>query len=484
MYDEGAQRLDLWQIDNKTACSHYGHRPTKEASAATLERWRLLSDLLLEWLRSDGSEEEARRILNAHLAGIDEVTGALVTDWFHVARRVVHPEDGELDPDPVRPRVTDETGSRYLTMPLTFAIEGDDEREEFRLVTGRFGTSEVEAAIYYADAEPKTRLFDLRVTDGEVVSIEAPDNTSELIAQTFSRDAENSERQGPPRPGLHCYGCPSVLRCGEYPLISDGTPRQSTRTVVLSRSQLSELSRCERRVAWQRVHRMPREEDAGGGHGASVGSFVHEMIGAHLGGASPEQVRISLRASCPPDLWAEAAHLFDQHLRLWDEEPSIRIVAVEREMGFGGMLDDPHGRGDGAVAVIGRPDVNGWEDDATAAVVEFRTGGVTEPYPYEREFYAVAAWEKIRAMGRQVTGVAVHHHFLRPDIPVCDRRVFSEPELVEARSTLAEVARIALSWDPVDAAQPPYEVGDWCSTCPFENRCREHRTGAKTETVG
>ncbi|MPZ53697.1 MAG: hypothetical protein GEU79_13360 [Acidimicrobiia bacterium] len=484
MYDDAARKVDPWEVDQRARCDHFGKHPTKKASRAGLERWKVLADIVMEWLRSDGTDDAAAEIASNQLADFDTVTRDLIGSWFTGVRRVIHPDDGELDSDPVRPRVTDEAGGRYLTVPLIFALDGESGREEVRLVTGSRGTTPLEAAIFYSDGEEDVELFDMRASSGELTPIDPPEHGPALIEEMFEQDATlAAEPKGPPSPGLHCFLCPSAMRCGEYPLISDGSPRASTRTVTLSRSNISDLTRCERRVAWQKVHGIPKEDEREG-YGSSVGSTVHEIIAAHLSGSSPKDALDAARQTCPPDQWSEIAYLFDQHLVLWDQHPALKVIAVEREIGFGGMMDDPHESGDGAVVMIGRPDANGWESETTAAVVEWRTGNVAEPYPLESEFYAVAAWEKIKAMGRALDQVAVHHHFLRPETPLCERRIFSELELIKAKKALAEAGRTALSWDPNDPSQPPYTVGDWCTTCPFENRCKRHRGDSELQSAG
>jgi hypothetical protein len=125
-----------------------------------------------------------------------------------------------------------------------------------------------------------------------------------------------------------------------------------------------------------------------------------------------------------------------------------------------------------AVTVIARTDAVGREPDNTPAVIEHRTGKTSDRID-EREtaMYAVST---ARLLG--VDRVAVHQHSLgAPGDPECIRILYDADALAGAEDLLTEVLAPIPGWNPVDATEPPYSVGDWCSGCPFESRCATFR---------
>src|SRR5690606_23552429 len=119
--------------------------------------------------------------------------------------------------------------------------------------------------------------------------------------------------------------------------------------------------------------------------------------------------------------------LFDQHEAVWTTEVSP-VTPTRTEYQFGatfvveGAVLDRKGEcvpGPVAVTFMAATDVNGWESERVAAVVEHRTGNASSALPYESDLYAVAAWHALAALGREVEGVAVHFHHLRADPARC-----------------------------------------------------------------
>ncbi len=121
-----------------------------------------------------------------------------------------------------------------------------------------------------------------------------------------------------------------------------------------------------------------------------------------------------------------------------------------------------------AVTVIARTDAVGRELDDTPAVIEHRTGATSDRVD-EREtaLYALSA---ARLLG--VDTVAVHQHSLgAPGDPRCIRTLYDAEGLAEAERVVATVLAPVARWNPVDAMEPTYSVGEWCTACAFLERC-------------
>jgi len=125
-----------------------------------------------------------------------------------------------------------------------------------------------------------------------------------------------------------------------------------------------------------------------------------------------------------------------------------------------------------AVTVIARTDAVGRELDGTPAVIEHRTGKASDRID-ERET-AMYALSTARLLG--VDTVAVHQHSLgAPGDPQCIRVLYDAEGLAEAERVVAAVLAPVPRWDPVDATEPAYSVGDWCTTCAYLERCAGFR---------
>ena len=124
-----------------------------------------------------------------------------------------------------------------------------------------------------------------------------------------------------------------------------------------------------------------------------------------------------------------------------------------------------------AGVMIARVDGAGRETDGTPAVVEHRTGESASETSYESDLYALAtAW----AVKDSKAAVHVHRLGLQ-DGPICERTYYDEEGLTEASERLRAAAGRIAAWHPVDATQPDFTVGNWCTWCPVRQRCERHR---------
>ena len=491
MYGHDApEPVDLWRLEIVEACPAAGAGAGSRRPAAHLERWRALHQACVAWFNAPGNDPDTVDEISDRLfTGIDPVQREILELGFAAFLRLglkVPGVDVDLDPTPTVLMSDDQTA--LLRVAHQFEVREGDEVTAVRLKTGSTGTSEVEAAAFYATAPEGMVLLDALTASDDHAVVEAPDpeRAAELIGDLFARHRATRESAvGQRRPGVHCYRCDRPARCGQYPPVG-GAASYRTRTIVLSKTRLATLASCERAVAWPAVYGVPRDggDEDGSGPGAIVGSAVHEALAAALLSDDPEAVIDAAVRNAPPSEAADVRMLCERHLELAATEPHplTEVTRVEYQMGatflVPGVEEDGRGglrQAPVAVVMMGTTDVNGWEGESVAAVVEHRTGRRSSGLPHEADLYAVSAWLALEKLGREVEGVAVHIHHLRRDPPGCERLFYDTRAVAEATERLRQVAQTVARWHPTDATAPPLSVGPWCEWCDHARRCLRFR---------
>jgi hypothetical protein len=328
---------------------------------------------------------------------------------------------------------------------------------------------------------------DLRLAADDAVTISSPEDPSRIVEDVANRwdRAVTTPRNGRVA-GLHCHSCSRPARCGQYPIVGDGEVSRWTRTLLVSKSRLADVARCLRSAAWPVVYSIPRDDGDDEGYDSAhlvVGNQFHRTVAATLVADDSAALYEAAMATVAPSEVEDLRWLFDQHEAVWaSDEYSVRVARTEYQFGVTFVVDgvtvDGRGRvgsGDVAVTMMGVTDVNGWEDDRTAAVVEHRTGSASSALPHEADLYAVSAWHALAALGREVDGVAVHFHHLRADPAVCDREFYPPDRISGAEERLRTVAQELASLHPTDASSPRYTLGAWCEWCQWVGRCLPSR---------
>jgi hypothetical protein len=482
------ERIDLRSLDLFEAC------PAARGSGSlfpsnALDRWIVVREATVEWhqagMPTDVASVEA--IEEAFFSGWDSVQRRLLRDHFAAYRRLFPPDVLSVDLDPPFGVAIHEETNRSVNVGVQVDVETADGWQALRLKTGRSGTSPTEAAAFYQPDEERT-LVDVRLAADDLVTIPRPEDGGSIIDDLATRwdRAVAAPRTGRVA-GLHCYSCPRPARCGQYPVIGEGRVTSRTRTLLVSKTRLAAFARCVRSAAWPSVYGVPRDDGDEGdldSTGLVVGNQFHRSVAAALLSDDPGAIYETAYATVAPSEVDDLRWLFDQHEAVWSaDEPPVAVRRTEYQFGVtfvvGGAVLDKRGNveeGEVAVTFAAATDVNGWEDDRTAAVVEHRTGNASSALPHEADLYALSAWQALVATERPVDTVAVHFHHLRADPAGCDRRVYTPDRIEEAVSNLRAVATVLAGLDPGDALSPGYEVGGWCDWCQWVDRCGAFRT--------
>jgi hypothetical protein len=452
-----------------------------------LDRWKAVRDLIVAWYADDRPDAEAVPDLVTRLVGwMDDVQRSIVERQF-AGWRAMYPKDPDVsvDLEPPAVSVVDHDARVELRVSPTFRIVyPDGSGEQVRVRTGRFGTGPDDAAVFERGREHPDALIDAMVSHGVAEEVELPPDSQARIVELI--ELAGRDRRVPLRPGIHCFGCASAARCGQYPVLGEGRVYLSTRSIVVSKSQLAWLGTCERRVAWDRVFGVPpdRDDDVELGRGLSAGVRFHEVAAAAILADDPVPIVAEACRTIEPAESAELQRLWDNHRAVWDEEGHPEARTTEFPAGFTltvpGVHVDSRGRESTqpvAVTFIGVLDVTGRESDGTPMVVEHRTGQSGDHSDLEPELYAVSAAEAIRRQtGMWPERVAVHLHHLRPDPPVCVRSVFTPDDLARAVALLTDAAIAVAGWHPLDTRSARFTTGPWCDGCRHRATCENFRS--------
>ena len=88
----------------------------------------------------------------------------------------------------------------------------------------------------------------------------------------------------------------------------------------------------------------------------------------------------------------------------------------------------------------------------------------------EAELYALGAF--IQTKEKEV--VVLHIYTNDKEEKIVERR-FTKDQIEVLGKKFESIAKSIGSWDPSDALQPKFTVGDWCNFCDFQDTCHEFR---------
>jgi len=211
-----------------------------------------------------------------------------------------------------------------------------------------------------------------------------------------------------------------------------------------------------------------------------TGLLFHEILAEVLVSEEPDGTFAALLDHVSPDDRDAMTALYDRHKQIESCHVPVDYGLSEYQVGATFILEGLDADRDGnvkpgvavAVTVIARTDAVGREPDNTPAVIEHRTGKSSDRIDdRETAMYAVSVARLLR-----VDEVAVHQHSLGTQgDPECIRIVYDAQSLARAEQLLTQVLAPIAAWNPVDATDPPYTVGEWCTTCPYQTQCTNHR---------
>ncbi len=457
--------------------------PGSKLSPAALDRWKAVRYGLEEALANGGDVDAA---VDANAGWLDPIQRELVAELVSNGVILLGTSDAEVrfDPD-VDVVVVDYPGrnvefASYVQLDVTDPHDAG-KLERFKIKTGTQGTSSAEAAILLSGSNPGVGFADLMLRDGTIEPIELTANERDKQLDRLCAIAGWERDLKDRRPGWQCYRCDRVARCGQYPPPVGCKVGTRQRTIRVSKSDVVRLDACHRRIAWKVLHVIPTDTGDEVGPAAAVGLLFHEAIANILVAEDREAAFAAELDRVSRDDRDVLEMLFERHKQIEADHVPLQYKLTEYPVGATFILPGLDADRDGnvsdgaavAVTAIARTDAVGRELDDTPAVIEHRTGKTSDRID-EREtaLYAVSV---ARLLGAEA--VAVHQHSLGGDgDPECIRILYDEDALTEAEQLLASVLEPIATWHPLDATDPAYTVGEWCTGCPYQERCERFRS--------
>ena len=449
---------------------------------AALDRWTAVRYALESVLTNGGDVDRA---VDDNAAWLDPVQRGLVSDLVANGLLILGASDAETEFDPEDSPVTVDLESLNTELAAYYQVVVTDTHdptraEYFKIRTGRAGTPPSEAAILLAGGHDGVGFADLMLNDATIEPIEMSATEVEQaiarLGELAGRDRDMRDR----RPGWQCYLCDRVATCGQYPPPNGYRVGRQQRTIRISKSDVLKLDQCHRRIAWKTVHTIPKDSGDEAGPAAATGLLFHGILAEVLLSDDPEGTFSEMVGRVSPEDRDTMTALYDRHQRIESSHVRVTYGRTEYQVGATFILEGLDADRDGnvrsgtsvAVTVIARTDAVGREPDNTPAVIEHRTGMTSDRIDdRETAMYAIST---ARLLG--VDKVAVHQHSLgAAGDPECIRIVYDPDGLAEAEELLTKVLTPIARWDPVDATEPSYSVGEWCTTCPHLDRCTQFR---------
>ena len=388
---------------------------------------------------------------------------------------------GEIDLD--FPRLSVPIGHHDLEVFFQFVhADPDGVLKMYRLKTAQiregqeFVSAPEEIAAVVSDPRFPDSLeaYEIRTADGEMIRLEMAREVAEETLAKLECDYRRMAGAEPEdvHPGLHCSMCNVADLCRTFPAIDPSAKEiaphrkrrlPSANRLMLSKSRLEDMDLCQRRAAWRAWFSMPADLDHLSREtfpGLAAGSRFHHLMAEALLSDDPD----SYFRGDP-----EMEPLYGQHRSL-PCTPSVHVKATEFPLGFTVRFRTEQG----SVSVVsyGLADAVGREPDGTPAAIDHKTGHAGGSKPHEAEIYAFGAL--LRFPNSPTVATHIHHLALGRD-PICERVVWERDRIRDLASRLVSLAEAAARWDLLDATSPPFRVGEWCGTCPFEQRCRSFR---------
>lgn len=452
-----------------------GQPPTTNRNAPPLRRWKATWEAL-------STELIGGRPATRSEDSFDPVQAAIVAAQIKRAKPLLpDPDLEEFDLD--WPRLSFPIGPEELEVFFQFVhTDADGFLKMYRLKTAQiregeeFVSAPEEIATVVSDPRFPDSLeaYEIRTADGEMIRLEmAPGKARETLTHLES-DYRRMVGADPEEihPGPHCSMCDVADLCRTFPTIDPSVEKvaphrkrrlPSAYRLMLSKSRIEDVNLCQRRAAWRAWFSIPADLDHQSREtspGLAVGSRFHRLMADALLSDDPGPYFLG-----DPDM----EPLYLQHLNLPCAAP-VNVRATEYPLGFTVRF-----RTDGhSVSVVsyGLADAVGREPDGTPAAIDHKTGLSGGSSPHEAEIYALGALLRFP----NSPGVATHIHRLAIGRdPVCDRVAWERDRIGELVSRLGSLAQAAARWDLLDATSPPFRVGEWCGTCPFEQRCLSFR---------
>lgn len=444
-------------------CPAAGGRTRTRQPRARLDRWMILRDLLADaWANPD---IERTVLFERHLAALSPLEADLIRRMFLNVERIFPVQDSDIDLEGVTIPFDDDGAGVTTSVHITFRVAHPDGSVEMvRLKTGRSSSSVEEAAVLWSGADDGETFTDLMAWPGEVEQIGVP---SDLEARLQALIEESPALHGSGvRPGSACVWCARAALCGAFP--SDRIVPTSARTVNLTKTDVEGLAQCRRRVAWRRVHGIPRDDgDEDTPPAVSQGRVFHSLVAAAENSDAPAATVADFLLGVAPSEVADLQMMWEHHRHLMGTE-GIEVRRLEFPVGMTlleGERADIHG-----VTIIGFLDMTARDAAGRPLAVEIKTGspGDTE---IEDDLYAVG----MRRWIGPDDPIVIHRHYVRPTPPVCEVVELDRQAADRAIDRLRRRVAVVEGWDWEDPLSVAPTVGSWCGGCEFRLTCESYR---------
>lgn len=346
--------------------------------------------------------------------------------------------------------------------------------DHYRLKTGRTRTDPTEAAILTLASGDGEQFFDLAAGPGTIEEIAPPGDPAGHLETAFDTSPTLTSETGALRPGWWCTFCDRSAVCGAYPSDPPGAVRWSSEAITLTKTDLEALGSCERRVAWRRIHQIPRDDgtDIDEERPLARGRLFHDLLAEVQVSDDQDAALEAFLRRVPPSEIGDLQTLWDHHRRLLrDEDIAVRRV----EFPVGGSIRDPAGSNRWAT-IVGFADATTVDADGVPVVIEVKTGGGPGS-EIEFDLYAMGIARWLTARNRTVERVRVHRHHVRRDGATCEVREYGPGDIEDAVEHLTTLVAPVLSWPWDDPLAPDFAVDAWCVDCEFRTTCENFRGG-------
>ncbi len=465
--------------------SEYKKFNTTYTPNSNLQRWKSVNDAIIDWLVNQAPEEIAiKQAEENNFKFFDKLQRRISSELFTKFRNIYHKNTADLNadfPSSSTSRVLNGV-EVFINAHTQFEFEEELSTEYVKLKIGKTGVSDLDKAIIMKTKLENETFYVADLHNNDLLEIEDVENAESIINKSFELVEKFVNEEIKLTPGNHCTLCERSSSCGEYPSINGEATKKNYRGIVISKTNLINKDNCERQFAWKTQYGIPKEEKESDPFPMKVGISFHKFSGMmllnnnnpHISG-EVERLRELLQVE-DQEVAQEVIKKYQQLLNQIKDFNNLEVTARERVLGFtvvtDGLVQNKSNKiYDGRIATtfMGSADLVG-RLDGVPLVVELKTGAQLPQHSAEAELYALGAFTQTKE--KEV--VVLHVYTNDKEEKVVERR-FTQDQVDILSKKFESISKTIGLWDPSDALQPEFKVGDWCNFCDFQNTCVEFR---------
>lgn len=458
---------------------------TTHTPNSNLQRWKSVNEAIIDWLVNQAPEEVAvNQAEENNFKYFDKLQRKISSDLFKRFRDIYHKNTANLNADFPSSSVSRIVNNEevFINAHTQFEFEDEVSTEYVKLKTGKSGVSDLDKAVILKTKLVNETFYVADLYKNELVEIDGIENAEDIIDNNFLLLEDFINENIKLTSGSHCTLCQRSSSCGEYPSINGEATKSNYRGIVISKTNLLNKDNCERQFAWKTQYGIPKEEKESDPFPMNVGISFHKFSGVMLLNnenphKSGEVARLkNLLSAEDEEVALEVIKKYQQLLNQIKDFKNLEITSRERVLGFTAITDGivqnkSNKVYDGKIAVtfMGSADLVG-RLDGIPLVIELKTGAQLPQHSAEAELYALGAF--IQTKEREV--IVLHIYTNDKEEKIVERR-FTQDQVVALGDKFNSIAKTVGHWNPSDALQPKFTVGDWCNFCDFQNTCVEFR---------